>query len=100
MESKTPVIGVYDDHDYGANDSNGMFMHKDIGKKHYLDFVKEPVDSERRTGGRGIYTSYSFGDQSGFKTVRIILLDVRYNKTGYFFENNPDMLGMIKLFII
>lgn len=91
MESKTAVVGIYDDHDFGANDSNGHFSEKEITKNWFLDFVRESKDSERRTPGRGAFTSYVFGTKK--KSVRMILLDVRYNKTHYWSEKHPDILG-------
>ena len=91
MISRTPVIGIWDDHDYGINDGNGLFAEKEIAKKYFLDFLDVPKQHHRRTQGKGIYATYSFG--SGYKTVRLILLDVRYNKTTYFLNRNTDMLG-------
>lgn len=64
---------------------------KDQIKELYLDFLDEPEHSERRVPNRGIYTSYSFG--VSHKTVRIILLDVRYHKQSYFYDTDPDVLG-------
>ena len=45
---KTKIIGVYDDHDYGANNEDVNFPAKQITREAFLDFIKEPVDSERR----------------------------------------------------
>lgn len=61
-------------------------------KKLYLNFLDEPRNSIRRKEGRGIYETYSFGDTSTHRNVRIILLDVRYHKSSLF-ENNRDILG-------
>lgn len=66
-------------------------------KNHYLNFLDEPHNSERRHKGRGIYTTYSFGDKETFKTVRVILLDVRYDKTLYIDKGIIDLLGIINL---
>ena len=91
MAKNTPVIGVWDDHDYGINDGNGNYADKDIIKKYYLDFLDVPANNHRRQPNKGIYSTYSFGD--GYKTVRIILLDVRYSKSGYMLNFHQDMLG-------
>ena len=90
FREKKPVVGIWDDHDYGLNNSNKYFKYKETTKKIFLDFVEEPKNSIRRTPDKPIYASYSFG--SGYKTFKIILLDVRYSKTN---ENdeNADMLG-------
>jgi alkaline phosphatase D len=53
--------------------------------------LNEPFTSERRKKGQGLYISYSFGDKSSYKTVRIILLDVRFYSTNQ--EGHDDILG-------
>jgi alkaline phosphatase D len=92
LYNKTPTIGIWDDHDYALDDGNSGYVHKELIKKYYLDFLDEPEDSVRRTPGRAIYTSYSFGDPDTHRTVRIILLDVRYHKQSFYDEYDPDML--------
>lgn len=39
---------MWDDHDYGANDAGRDFKEKKRNRKHFLDFLDEPADSERR----------------------------------------------------
>jgi alkaline phosphatase D len=92
LYKKVPTIGIWDDHDYALDDGNGFFIHKELAKNYYLDFLNEPIDSERRKTGRSIYTSYTFGNPKTFKTVRIILLDARFYKQSYYYESDPDML--------
>jgi len=96
LREKIPTIGIWDDHDYGKNDGNGYFKKKDLYKKFYLDFIDESLDSIRRKEGRGIYTSYSFGDQNTHRTAKVILLDTRYNKSS-FFDSKSDILGNVLL---
>ena len=91
MAKETRVIGVWDDHDFGINDGNGNYADKEISKKYFLDFLDVPSNHHRRQKGKGIYATYSFG--KGYKTVRIILLDVRFHKTSYVLNFNQDMLG-------
>lgn len=67
-------------------------MHKEKAKELFLNFLDEPMDSVRRKPNRAIHTSYTFGSGT-HKSVRIILLDVRYNKTSLFYDNEADMLG-------
>lgn len=74
---KTPIIGIWDDHDFGRNDATGRFPEKVENQKHLLDFLGEPKDSPRRAQ-EGIYTSYEFGEEG--KRVKVILLDGRYFK--------------------
>lgn len=70
-----PVIGVWDDHDYGANDAGKHYPNRVEAQQALLDFLREPANSKRRNQ-EGIYTTYTYGpiDQQ----VRIILLDTRY----------------------
>jgi alkaline phosphatase D len=44
-----PVIGVWDDHDYGSNNADKYFEYKDLTRELYLDILDEPKDSLRRT---------------------------------------------------
>jgi alkaline phosphatase D len=97
FHSKVPTIGVWDDHDYGFNDGNKYYKDKEYIKNLFLDFIDEPRDSIRRSLNRGIYTSYTFGDQETHKTVKIILLDVRFDKNSLVFDKYPDVLGMLYL---
>ncbi len=70
-----PVEGLWDDHDYGLNDSGFKHPRKRQSQKLLLDFLGEPADSPRR-GHDGIYHSRTYGPEG--KKVRVILLDVRY----------------------
>lgn len=52
----TPIIGVWDDHDFGCNNCGKTFSKKDYMKQVYLDFIDEPLDSDRRLAdNKGIY---------------------------------------------
>lgn len=42
------IIGVWDDHDYGKNDGDKHFPFKNRSRKAFLDFIGEPLDTERR----------------------------------------------------
>jgi len=60
----------------------------------WLDFIDEPQDSPRRTRN-GIYESYYIGES---KTVKVILLDNRFNRDtrplfGFWWDEDHDMLG-------
>ena len=76
---ETPVIGVWDDHDYGCNNAGKSFKKKNEIREMFLDFIKEPKDSERRTEkNTGIYQDYVIMTQDKVK-VHIVLVDVRYD---------------------
>lgn len=74
LKKNTPVIGTWDDHDYGVNDGGKEYPKKAESKKIFLNFLGEPANSPR-WNHEGIYTSYMYGDAG--KRVQVILLDTR-----------------------
>lgn len=77
LRSAVPVVGVWDDHDYGMSQGGIDFPGKEASRRALLEFLEEPADSPRWTQP-GIYTSYMLG--SGDHRVHLILLDVRFNR--------------------
>jgi alkaline phosphatase D len=75
LKTITPIIGTWDDHDYGKNDADGKYPLKSISRLFALDFLEEPPFSTRRFRD-GLYTSYDFGGKR--QKIKIILLDNRY----------------------
>jgi len=71
----TPVIGVWDDHDYGKNDGGKEYSMKKISQQLLLDFLDVPDNAPQRIR-EGAYSSYVFGKDN--QKIKIILLDVRY----------------------
>lgn len=84
----TPIIGTWDDHDYGINDGNRNNPYKTDAQSWHLDFLEVPAESPRRQR-EGVYTSETFGPTG--QDVRIILLDTRYHATGP--GPDGDLLG-------
>ena len=78
LRDSTPVIAMWDDHDYGENDAGGEYPMKDASRRVFLDFWNEPADSPRRDRD-GVYASYLFGPPGS--RVQFILPDLRYNRT-------------------
>ena len=72
-----PVVGIWDDHDYGINDGNKNFADKSASKQEFLDFIGASKNDPRRSQD-GVYDAYTLG--SGNHTVKVILLDVRFNR--------------------
>lgn len=71
-----PVIGIWDDHDYGVNDGGKEYPKREESKKLMLDFLDAPADAEARRPGRAAYSSHTYGQ--GDQKVKVILLDARY----------------------
>lgn len=78
LKEQTPIIAMWDDHDFGQNDIGKDYPHKEQSRQIMLDFWNEPANSERRTRTDGIYTSYMYGE--GKQTVQVIMPDLRWNR--------------------
>ncbi len=83
-----PIVGTWDDHDYGENNSGKWYPKKKESQQLLLDFLEEPDHSPRRSRD-GAYAAYTFGPPG--RQVEFILLDNRY------FADKPgpdaDILG-------
>jgi alkaline phosphatase D len=75
VREKAQIVGVYDDHDYGANDAGKDFPKKKQSKKCLMDFLDVPMKAAVRQR-EGAYVSYTFGKAP--QTVKVIVLDMRY----------------------
>jgi alkaline phosphatase D len=76
------MIGIWDDHDYGENNSGKYFTRKRESKTLMLNFLGVPDTAEVRNR-EGIYQSYKFGPPE--QQVQFIMLDTRY------FRDDPDL---------
>ena len=70
-----PVIGTWDDHDYGKNDAGAEFEGKQEAKDAFMKFFDTPEDSPLRRRG-GVYDAKIYGPEG--KRVQVILLDTRW----------------------
>ncbi len=70
-----PVVGIWDDHDYGLNDGGKRYIKKKEAKALMLDFLDVPKDATVRSR-EGAYQSYLWGKVD--KKIKLILLDTRY----------------------
>lgn len=75
LKAEVPIIGTWDDHDFGINDGGSGFAVKKESQQVFLDFMGVPSDSERRNR-EGVYASHQFEMPGG--KVNIIVLDTRY----------------------
>jgi alkaline phosphatase D len=74
LRAAVPTLAIWDDHDYGANDSGKEYRPAAESRDIFLDFWREPQDSSRRQHP-GIYHAHRFSD--GKRTLQVILLDTR-----------------------
>lgn len=75
LRSKCPIIGIWDDHDFGANDACKTYPKKSESKELLFNFLDIPATSPARVRA-GAYQTYTFGPKG--KKTRVILLDTRY----------------------
>ncbi len=101
LRATTPVVGIWDDHDYGVNDGGKSYSKKKESKQLLFDFLDVPPGDPARSR-EGAYQSYSFGPKG--QKVQVILLDGRYFRdslergspgSGVRYVSNPkgDILG-------
>lgn len=75
LKEEVPIIGTWDDHDFGLNDGGADFAIKKESQQVFLDFMDVPEDSERRKQ-EGVYASHEYEVPNG--KVKVIVLDTRY----------------------
>lgn len=75
FSKNVPVMPIWDDHDYGLNDSGREYPMRETSALLFFNAFKFPPDHEaRRTPG--VYHSRIFGPAG--KRIQIIMLDTRY----------------------
>ncbi len=75
----TPFLTIWDDHDYGKNDTGANHPTKNESREAFCDFWDIPADSPRRTRSDGVYASTIVGPPG--QEVQIIVPDLRWNRT-------------------
>ncbi|MBL7745911.1 MAG: alkaline phosphatase family protein [Chitinophagaceae bacterium] len=89
LDSSTQLFATWDDHDYGWNDAGKWYAYKEKSKDIFMEFFKEPANSERRKH-EGIYkTEYI---KEGDKTIQVLLLDVRTFRNDVLLYKKGDSL--------
>lgn len=78
LKEKTPILGTWDDHDYGLNDGGVEFKAKKESQQEFLNFMGVPKDSPRRIQ-EGVYAAHDIPMDRG--RVKVIALDTRYFRT-------------------
>lgn len=78
LKSKTPIIGTWDDHDYGKNDGGVEFAAKKESQQEFLNFMQVSENSPRRER-EGVYASHVYTLNE--KQIKVLVLDTRYFRT-------------------
>ena len=77
-ETGIPILGTWDDHDFGVNDGGTEYPQKKASQQVFLDFFGVAEDSPRRQR-EGVYHAQTFGDPG--QRVQVIVLDTRYHRS-------------------
>ena len=85
FRQQVPLMGVWDDHDYGANDQGKEYAFKAQSQQAFLDFFQFPASSPLHQQA-GIYHAKTFGEKG--QRVQFIMLDTRYHRDNI--DKNPD----------
>lgn len=75
LKKSTPILGTWDDHDYGLNDGGVEWKKKKESQQLFLDFLGVSKEDPKRTQ-EGIYNSKIFEIDKG--SIKVIVLDTRY----------------------
>ncbi len=79
LRKNTPIVAIWDDHDYGENDAGREYAQKERSRQLMLDFWQTPKNSPRYSQQGGIYTAYMMGTAE--QRVQMILLDLRWDRS-------------------
>ncbi len=86
MSSKIPIVAIWDDHDYGQDNSDSTYRYKEEAKKVFKEsYPIYPFQVE----DEGIYYQFKIGD------VDVFVLDTRWYRSPMDVDDNEDktMLG-------
>ena len=82
LEAKIPVMGTWDDHDYGENNDGKYYPQRENSQKEYLRHFDVSADDPRLNGREGIYEAKMLGGAG--ETTHVITLDARYFRSPTF----------------
>lgn len=75
LRQGTPLLAIWDDHDYGENDAGTEYPMKVQSQQLFCEVFGVPQDSPRRKRP-GLYDAYLYGPED--RRLQVILLDTRY----------------------
>lgn len=78
LRARVPIIAVWDDHDFGANDAGREYPRKRESQQVFLDFFGVAADAPLRTQA-GIYRAVTVGPPG--RRVQFICLDTRFHRS-------------------
>lgn len=78
LRQRVPIVAVWDDHDYGADDAGREYPRKRESQQVFCDFFGVAADSPLRAQA-GIYRGVTVGPPG--RRVQFICLDTRYHRS-------------------
>ena len=78
LRSRVPIVAVWDDHDYGANDAGSDYPRRRESQQVFLDFFGVSADSPLRVQ-EGIFRTLVVGPPG--RRVQFICLDTRFHRS-------------------
>jgi alkaline phosphatase D len=78
LRRAVPLIGVWDDHDYGVNDGGREYPRRRESQQVFCDFFRVPADDPLRRQ-EGIHRSITLGPPG--RRVQFICLDTRFHRS-------------------
>ena len=75
LKQTMPILGTWDDHDYGKNDAGAEWKMKEESQQLFLDFF-DVAENDPKRKQKGVYTSKVFDIEKG--NIKVIILDTRY----------------------
>ncbi len=87
LKKSVPIIGTWDDHDYGLNDGGTEFKAKKESQQEFLDFMGVTKDNPRRLR-EGVYTTHDY--KLPFGKIKVIVLDTRYFRTALTLDKETE----------
>jgi alkaline phosphatase D len=75
LKGQVPIIGTWDDHDYGKNDGGAEFMAKMESEQEFFNFMGLAKEDPLRKQ-EGVYSAHEYKNAKG--SIKVLLLDTRY----------------------
>ncbi len=91
VRATLPMLGTWDDHDYGLNDAAAAFPHRATASALFRAYWQRPAPT---APSDGIYSAHMFGTAG--RRVQIIMLDTRSFRSA--FAPKPDDLELFGKF--
>ena len=97
LKNNVQMIGIWDDHDYGANDAGAEYPKKEESQQLFLNFFNRAEDHPTRKR-EGIYSSHLINWKG--QRIKLLMLDTRYHRgelkkvnRAYIKNDNGTILG-------